>query len=222
MAATLPLPLAGQRRFFSRYTNFLPPDASGRHSGCIPGNGAVWQEGEYPVWQGGESPSARVNIGIGARSSDMLIDVTRPENKSAQGEVDDGSRSVGPFWQGSHNIIAGISKPVMPGTPVARSTRSATPHRPHQSTLHHGNVFTLVTDRDRVTDHPRNASYFSKQSTFTTLPNLVTTGGLCVTHKKRVLCAGAPSGCKVLSISTEERSLSSISLPPPPMSTASS
>ena len=152
----------------------------------------------------------------------MLIDVTRPENKSAQGEVDDGSRSVGPFWQGSHNIIAGISKPVMPGTPVARSTRSATPHRPHQSTLHHGNVFTLVTDRDRVTDHPRNASYFSKQSTFTTLPNLVTTGGLCVTHKKRVLCAGAPSGCKVLSISTEERSLSSISLPPPPMSTTSS
>ena len=83
------------------------------------------------------------------------------------------------------------------------------------------NVFPRVTDRDRVTDHPRSASYFSKYPIFATLPNLVTTGGLCITSNQSILCAGASSGFKILLISTEERLLSSISLPPPPMSTTS-
>ena len=84
------------------------------------------------------------------------------------------------------------------------------------------NVLGLVPDRGRVTDHPRSASYSSKLPTFTTLPDLVTTGGLCVASNWSILHTGAPSGFRMLSIFTEESSYSSISLPPPPSSIASS
>ena len=84
------------------------------------------------------------------------------------------------------------------------------------------NVLGLVPDRGRVTDHPRSASYSSKLPTFTTLPELVTTGGLYVASKRSILRAGASSGSRMSSISTEESSYSSISLPQPPSSITSS
>ena len=84
------------------------------------------------------------------------------------------------------------------------------------------NVLGLVPDRGRATDHPKSASYSSKLPTFTTLPDLVTTGGLCVASKRSILRAGAPSRSRMSSISAEESSYSSISLPPPPSAIASS
>ena len=84
------------------------------------------------------------------------------------------------------------------------------------------NVLGLVPGRGRVTDHPRSASYSSKLPTFTTLPELVTTGGLCVASKRSILRTGASSGSRMSSISTEESSYSSISLPQPPSALASS
>ena len=75
------------------------------------------------------------------------------------------------------------------------------------------NILGLVPDRGRVTDHPKSASNSSKLPTFTTLPELVTTGGLCVAPKRSILHAGASSGSRMLSISTEETSYSSFSLP---------
>ena len=85
-----------------------------------------------------------------------------------------------------------------------------------------GNVLGLVPDRGRVTDHPKSASYSSKLPTFTTLPELVTTGSLCAASKRSILRAGASSGSRTSSTSTEESSYPSISLPQPPSAIASS
>ena len=70
----------------------------------------------------------------------------------------------------------------------------------------HGNVFGLVTERGWVTDHP------SAITDLYHLPDLVTTGGLCVAFKRIILRVGAPSGPK-MSIFTKESSFSSISPP---------
>ena len=80
----------------------------------------------------------------------------------------------------------------------------------------------LVPGRGRVTDHPKSASYSSKLPTFTTLPELVTTGGLCIASMRIILPTGAFSGSRMSSISTEESSYPSISLPQPPSAIASS
>ena len=112
-------------------------------------------------------------------------------------------------------------RPVGPWQRLAAAPRTKPPEQTSYIFLWY-NVLGLVPDRGRVTDHPKSVSYSSKLPTFTTLPELVTTGGLCIASNRSILHAGASSGSRMSSISTEESSYPLISLPQPPSAIASS